>query len=207
MLSRPYKSLVARCLSIAVASDRSLVRRGFTIVELLVVIVVIAVLATITIISYQGIQQRTNNAAIIDAAAKSLRMIQAYIGAYDKYPQLSGSSCITNASGCQVNNNIMNTSATFDNAIATVGTLPRTIPMDSGTNQSGVWYNHSPTRTYNGAVQPALLIYWLYGTSQQCVINDVVSGWTIGTSSSVGYSYANDNGKTLCYIHIPGPTS
>ena len=32
-------------------------RRGFTIVELLIVVVVIAILAAITIVSYSGIQQ------------------------------------------------------------------------------------------------------------------------------------------------------
>lgn len=38
-------------------------KQGFTIVELLVVIVVISILATIAIISYAGIQQRANNAS------------------------------------------------------------------------------------------------------------------------------------------------
>lgn len=38
--------------------------KGFTIVELLVVIVVIAILASITIVSYNGIQSRANNAAV-----------------------------------------------------------------------------------------------------------------------------------------------
>lgn len=37
---------------------------GFTIVELLIVIVVIAILASITIVAYNGIQQRTRNARI-----------------------------------------------------------------------------------------------------------------------------------------------
>lgn len=36
-------------------------KRGFTIVELLIVIVVIAILATITIVAYNGIQQRTRD--------------------------------------------------------------------------------------------------------------------------------------------------
>ncbi len=37
-------------------------RHGFTIVELLIVIVVIAILAAITVVSYNGIQQRAQNA-------------------------------------------------------------------------------------------------------------------------------------------------
>lgn len=41
--------------------------RGFTIVELVVVIAVIGILATITVVAYRGIQQRAQNVAILAA--------------------------------------------------------------------------------------------------------------------------------------------
>ena len=45
-------------------------RMGFTIVELLIVVVVIAILASITVVSYNGIQERTRVAAISDGLKK-----------------------------------------------------------------------------------------------------------------------------------------
>ena len=74
-------------------------RHGFTIVELLIVIVVIAILAAITVVAYNGIQQRATNAAITAAASQSIKAIQAYIAANDAYPGTS-SSCLTPTSGC-----------------------------------------------------------------------------------------------------------
>jgi len=54
-------------------------RVGFTIVELLIVVVVIAILASITVIAYSGIQSRTRTAsyvAAVDSLEKQLRMAQ-----------------------------------------------------------------------------------------------------------------------------------
>ena len=42
-------------------------KSGFTIVELLIVIVVIGILAAITIVSYNGIQNRSKNAKTVSA--------------------------------------------------------------------------------------------------------------------------------------------
>ena len=41
--------------------------RGFTIVELLIVIVVIGILAALSYVGYANISQRANNAAIVSA--------------------------------------------------------------------------------------------------------------------------------------------
>ena len=45
-------------------------QRGFTIVELLIVVVVIAILAAITIVAYNGIQDRTKQSVAQNSAAQ-----------------------------------------------------------------------------------------------------------------------------------------
>ncbi len=53
-------------------------QEGFTIVELLIVIVVIAILAAITIVSYNGITARANTSSAQAAASTVIKKAEAY---------------------------------------------------------------------------------------------------------------------------------
>jgi len=58
-------------------------RSGFTIVELLIVIVVIAILATISVVAYSGIRDRADAAAVasdLKAAKKHFYSIKPQVG-------------------------------------------------------------------------------------------------------------------------------
>lgn len=60
-------------------------QRGFTIVELLIVVVIIAILAAITIVAYNGIQNRAKTSAAQSQAAsivKKFEALNAVKGAY-----------------------------------------------------------------------------------------------------------------------------
>lgn len=64
-------------------------QRGFTIVELLIVIIVIAILATIVVVSYNGVQQRATQARIESDLTNAQRLLDTYYGQYGSYPVTS----------------------------------------------------------------------------------------------------------------------
>lgn len=76
--------------------------RGFTIVELLVVIVVIGILATITVITYSGIQKRARESRVTLQLTQLRKDMEMYKIEYGKWPfEDDIRACITNAPGGQ----------------------------------------------------------------------------------------------------------
>ena len=184
---------------------------GFTIVELLIVIVVIAILAAISIAAYTHIQQRAKNTAIINAAGQSLKMIQSYIAMNGTYPLTSnGSFCTTVDSECSIDSNSDSktpSNTTFNTRMATIGTLPKSVPTE-GSRLYGVSYNYYSTDSFNAESQPAFVRYYLIGINQQCGLPGVMvySGPSAYATSTTGYSGTNTTlNKTVCFISIPGP--
>lgn len=138
---------------------------GFTIVELLVVIVVIGILAAVTLVAFNGVQarardsQRRNDVAII---AKSLELYYIDNG---RYPSGSGSSTINNY-----------WSTTADASWANLATLlqpyARDLPSDPSTSvvpgMSGGYNYDYFSGSYCGAGtnQMYILVYRVEGVSQ-----------------------------------------
>jgi len=203
----------ASSLSLSLRANTSSHRqRGFTIVELLIVIVVIGILATISIVAYNGITQKAKNTAIINAASQSLRMIEAYVAQYGTYPYSnlgSGWGCITTDVICTWDEgSVIGAVATFRDNMAKIGTLPKTVPV-SGSSGNGVIMSYSSSyHDQDGASTPFTLQYWLLGTNQKCGVNGVVvKSGSILTPSTTGYTLGNavGNTKTWCIISVPGP--
>lgn len=178
--------------------------KGFTIVELLIVIVVIAILAAISIVAYNGIQQRTKNVAIINAVNSSLKLIGLYVAQNGRYPfNYDGDNCLTPTSGCDTP---ATSQAGFEIEITKMGSLPRSIP--SGSPGYGITMSWHTSATYNGVSAPARLTYYLFGINQQCGVAGVETyTWPAYTSSTTGYTVGNANGQTVCWVNIPGPAA
>lgn len=142
---------------------------GFTIVELLIVIVVIGILAAITIVAYNGIQERAESTKIISRAnayVKGLKLWEADIG------RAATSSCIAP----QTYATCANTVNWFSN-----------VPNDSAFNTT--------LQKYSGAGDPELFRYgtdtpkglmWLHANYYND--NRAVLRYTVGPSSDCGLS-------------------
>ena len=61
-------------------------KSGFTVVELLIVIVVIAILAAITVVAYNGIQNRASESAVQSDITQLAKQIKMYEAEYGEYP-------------------------------------------------------------------------------------------------------------------------
>ena len=70
-------------------------RSGFTIVELLIVIVVIGILAAITIVAYNGIQNKANDSAVKSDLASIGKKFEIYKVENGVYPRGSGPELYT----------------------------------------------------------------------------------------------------------------
>lgn len=77
---------------------------GFTIVELLIVIVVIAILATISIVAYTGVQARARDSMQIDKVSKIARALEFYKFDNNQYPPIEDGSSAETSCGSQTEN-------------------------------------------------------------------------------------------------------
>jgi type II secretion system protein G len=66
-------------------------QKGFTIVELLIVIVVIGILAAIVIVAYQGVTARANDTSRIDSITKIRKGLELYKTINGTYPTATNS--------------------------------------------------------------------------------------------------------------------
>ena len=70
-------------------TPKKMQRMGFTIVELLIVIVILAILAAISVVAYTGIQQRARDSAVQAEATGAKKKLEIYKATNGQYPDSS----------------------------------------------------------------------------------------------------------------------
>lgn len=73
---------------------------GFTIVELLIVIVVIAILAAISMVAYNGVQDRAKNAQVQSDIRQVAKLIEMYNADKGSYPSTGSLDSVYSDSNC-----------------------------------------------------------------------------------------------------------
>ncbi len=136
---------------------------GFTIVELLIVIVVIAILAAISVVAYTGIQQRANNSsriAVGDQWVKTFKIYEAQTG--NKPPSIENAAvsakfCLgtgfpiggggvarcQNVTGTDGNSPAESANATLMSELEAVTSLPTAKPIRSAGITGPYFYRYS----------------------------------------------------------------
>jgi prepilin-type N-terminal cleavage/methylation domain-containing protein len=131
--------------------------RGFTIVELLIVVVIIAILAAITIVSYNGIQQRAKDTQLSNAVNQWEKILKMYKAQGNSGSVVNSGTCLSrdpadfiaglglNAGECSPGRTVNSSSMTAIAAAYGGGALPRTV---------------LPTVSYDGETWRGLIAYY-----------------------------------------------
>lgn len=189
-------------------------KSGFTIVELLIVIVVIAILAAITIVAYSGIQSRAKTSSLQNTLAEAAKVMQTSYVDSGTYPTSFPSTLhIPSSEGISIAAT-GNVNTFCINGQAASGTITMYYDSTVGQAQTGVCSGNVITGSESGT------------TSQNLINNtDFSSGWSMllsvtgqamttraGTSSDPIPNrpvlvWTNNVARTTSYSVLNGPVN
>lgn len=139
-------------------------QHGFTIVELLIVIVVIAILAAITIVAYNGIQQRARDNARISKIQGIAKAIELYKVDNGRYPPILDGNGRETTCGSQTDNwGHCDRNKTLADMIAPYTTIDPTSLSDA---TQGSYYYHYTSQASDNYQTYGMMVY-LEGTAGQ----------------------------------------
>lgn len=202
-------------------------KAGFTIVELLIVIVVIGILAAMVIVAFNGIQTRAKNTQRTTAASSWLKTIALYTAQHGAFPSGFSNNHICLGTGyptdldgvttdedCNGSGNVKHPLAATNNALKEFSSLP-SFPADKMETGASIGtvvgisvrsYDTLDPSTPEAKIRYPMLIYYLYGNNADCGVTGVVSQVTGGYSSTANVRYTSNVGAfTHCVVMIPSP--
>jgi prepilin-type N-terminal cleavage/methylation domain-containing protein len=164
---------------------------GFTIVELLVVIVVIGILAAITLVSYTGITARANSSGAQSAANQLVMKVNAYVvePTPTNYPITFG-ALTADATKSYYVSGVTNLSGASE--MSAQPASPSTIQfLVCGVGTSGAATSYANLILGTSTVTGIKIDYWKYDGTP------AVQNYTVGTVYSSGSTFATLNGYTI----------
>lgn len=146
-------------------------RKGFTIVELLIVIVVIAILASITVVGYSGIRASAEKTKTVSTARSYIQALSAYQLSEGAYPTTStyclGSGYTDRTSDgvvdCRWNSGNVNPNASFNTTLnkylQVTASITQTPVMNGSSGVVGMYFMNDSLGMLDGKEQRNWLVY------------------------------------------------
>lgn len=192
--------------------------KGFTIVELLIVIIVIAILATLVITAYNGIQQKAKNTQRIATVKEYIKILTIYAAQYGSYPITSNQwVCLGEGYTGSCFNDGTNDRA-YENSTANTElkkispNLPKPdmtqITLSGGVGWSvGAGFSNYSAMTVDGISKPNRIWFELKGRDQDCDVGNIIkpapyNSASVSTTRNTAYSATS----TDCIVSLPNPS-
>lgn len=149
-------------------------KSGFTIVELLIVIVVIGILAAIVTVAYNGVSSRAKDSKRSSDLASIQKLLELYYADKGGYPTCAGAPGTNSPPALSANTVAF--CLTDDLVPAYTNSLP-TDPTNSGSYiyRYAAGYKKTGATSYTGVVSDNYIL----GTKQDSITSPVYSGWGI----------------------------
>lgn len=194
-------------------------KNGFTIVELLIVIVVIAVLAAITVVAFNGIQLRARNSQTFSAVNTYYKALIAYASVNSTYPTVAANGVSAQGSclGSDYPSNACwgaGAGQRLESAglMSALGTTISRAPMpglrssvSAGQYRGVLFIPASSNWTLDGVARDWLL-YAVEGSSTRCeagTIASYISGLNLSSTPPVSGQTTNTLGTPTCWVVLP----
>lgn len=183
-------------------------QKGFTIVEMLVVILVIAILAAITIVAYNNVQERAKNSQWAAVAAAWVKVVQLAKVNSGSLP-VSGSyfTCLGNnfpaKDGFAANECVRTSPSTFNGTVNT--SFMTTLAQNSGatlpdSNLSTI-YTYDPVAAQGSYIRG--IVYNFASTDTQAWVEYYQTGAGISCMKGDSLQYTYNNNTIRCRTYIP----
>ncbi len=122
-------------------------RDGFTIVELLIVVVVIAILAAITIVAFNGIQQRSEESAMQSTLSQAAKKVQLYaVDNSDQFPASLNDAGVSDTSSVSYQYSVNNSVSPKEYCVTATRNMTNSYYVSSSapsSYQSGICPGHN----------------------------------------------------------------